>query len=1327
MFSGFKMVKVVKYVEDFGEGRRGRRFGVAPVRCPITLMAFADDSSDQCASGSADTPAEGNDSNSSSLSQDREKATTTLSQAQAQIVARQVDIPVPNVGYTTLFRYATRNDWLFMGLGTVAAIVAGAMEPLSVLVFGNLSSTFGTFLDDRTEPPRPTCAFVFSYIATTTFIYTGDHIATQFRVQFLASTLRQNIALFDTLSAGELTSRITTDTNLIQERISEKVGVTLIAASSFIAAFVIGFVKSWKLTLILSSTVVAFVLTLGILSRFIVKYHVEALARYSKASTVVEECVGGIRTILAFGAQDRLTRQYDEQLARAESWGFKAKASTSLFNAFIMCYVYLTYSLAFWQGSRYLVQGLLDFGSILIVVMSITLGAFAICNITPNHQAFMAAIAAAHKVCALIDRASPIDPFANSGHPVDDVVGEIIFEGVSHVYPQRPEIPVLRDFSLRIPAGKTTALVGASGSGKSTVIGLIERFFEPVAESIALDGQDIRGLNLRGLRRQISLVGQEPVLFATTIFENIRYGLIGTEYESAPRAQILGLIESAATLANAHGFITALPEGYETHVGERGFLLSGGQKQRIAIARAMVSNPRILLLDEATSALDPGSEGIVQAALDQSAAGRTTIIVVVSEGRVVEQGTHAELMGQVGAYAALVETQAGVRAGAGAQEEGKQPQGRPDDEEAEEEEACHLAAKAQGEITPSLTSNVIAEKQQAGKKELDRESGPGTTGLSTVPTTAPEVVSAGAWATMQLILRLNRREWPWMVVGLGGVLVTGGANPTSSVFLAKSVANLALPLSQSHTIRQEINFWSWMYFMLAILVWLGFVVQGTAFAYCAEKLIRNARRHAFRCILRQDVAFFDEEANSSGALTSFLATETSNLKGMSGATLGTILSGIITLVAACAVALAIGWKLALVCMATIPFLIAGGLARHLREIRSFACEATAAIRTVASLTREAAVLAEYRRQLTAQSRRALRSTLRSSILFALSQAFIIASMALGFWYGGTLIAAGEYDLFRFLLCFGSVIFGAQTTGYVFTFADDIGKAQHAAGSLRTLFRRVPAVDTWSTDGRTGPEGAATTSMGALEFRGVRFTYSTRREHGPVMKALDLTVAAGQTVALVGASGCGKSTVLALLERFYEPDGGAIYLDGTDITTINVNRYRSRIALVSQEPTLFEGTIRDNILLGVEGPEEVEEKVLVQACRDANIYNFITSLPDGFETVVGAKGGNFSGGQKQRLAIARALVRNPTILLLDEATSALNTASEQIVQRALDQAATGRTTVVVAHRLSTVRNADCIFVLDAGEVVEAGSHAELLARGGRYAELVRLQALATDAS
>lgn len=1273
---------------------------------------------------------------------------------EAEILKRQVITPEIQKGMGVIYRYASRNDLIIIAISTVAAIASGAAIPLMTVLFGNIQHTFqqrffgGMSYDDFVgELNKFVLYFVYlgigefivTYICTVGFIYTGEHISAKIREHYLESCMRQNIGFFDKIGAGEVTTRITADTNLIQDGISEKVSLTIAALATFVTAFVIGFVNYWKLTLILCSTLVALLLNIGIGSSFIVKHNKKSLDAYAEGGSIAEEVISSVRNAVAFGTQARLAKNYDKFLTQAEFFGFRVKASMATMIGGMMLILFLNYGLAFWQGSKYIVDQVLPLSKILTIMMAVMIGAFNIGNVAPNLQAFTTAIAAAAKIFNTIDRESPLDPSKDDGATIENLRGNIRLEGVRHIYPSRPEVVVMDGVSLDIPAGKTTALVGASGSGKSTIVGLVERFYNPVEGAIYLDDVDISTLNLRWLRQQMALVSQEPILFGTTIFHNIRYGLIGTPFENESDEKQRELVFEAAKMANAHDFVTSLPEGYETNVGERGFLLSGGQKQRIAIARAVVSNPRILLLDEATSALDTKSEGVVQAALEKAAAGRTTIsiahrlstikdahnIVVMSNGQIVEQGTHDNLVESKGAYYNLVSAQNIATANELTAEEEAAI-------DAEGDNMIRRQSSARDAEWPLPSKqNSVDEDNIAAKldKTASRQS-VSSLALASRNTGKAEQKDS-LWTLIKLIASFNKPEWKLMLFGLFWSVVCGGGNPTSAVFFAKQITTLSVPITplNKDKVKHDSDFWSSMFLMLAFVQFIGFVCQGVAFAKCSERLIHRVRDRAFRTMLRQDVEFFDRDENTAGALTSFLSTETTHVAGLSGVTLGTIMLTVTTLVAAISVSTAIGWKLALVCIATIPILLGCGffrfwmLAHFQRRSKaayaasaSFASEAISSIRTVAALTREKDVLQQYQESLAIQQRRSLISVLKSSLLYAASQSLMFLCFALGFWYGGQLIGNFEYNQFQFFLCFMSVVFGAQSAGTIFSFAPDMGKAHHAAQELKVLFDRKPTIDSWSDAGIP-----VTEVNGNVEFRDVHFRYPTRPEQ-PVLRGLNLSIQPGQYVALVGASGCGKSTTISLLERFYDPLSGGVFVDGKEISTLNINDYRSYIALVSQEPTLYHGTIRDNILLGTPN-EDVTDEMIEFACREANIYDFIISLPDGFNTVVGSKGALLSGGQKQRVAIARALIRDPKILLLDEATSALDSESEHVVQAALDKAAKGRTTIAVAHRLSTIQKADIIYVFDQGRIVEQGTHSELMRKNGRYAELVNLQSLA----
>jgi ATP-binding cassette, subfamily B (MDR/TAP), member 1 len=566
----------------------------------------------------------------------------------------------------------------------------------------------------------------------------------------------------------------------------------------------------------------------------------------------------------------------------------------------------------------------------------------------------------------------------------------------------------------------------------------------------------------------------------------------------------------------------------------------------------------------------------------------------MSEGSIVEQGTHEELVQSHGAYFQLLEAQKL----AGDQTSRSNIEAHPDtplDEDHHELSLINSKSRSLKEKTASLT------------RTFTEKSGQGPKGEQPKPQSRYSL-----WILIGFIASFNKPEFGIMVIGIFCSILGGSAMPIQALFMGHEVSALSLPSEQYGKLRHDVNFWSLMFFVLALGVFGSYTGQGITFAYGSERLIFRARSRAIRSILRQDIAFFDLPENSSGALVSMLSTDVNGLAGMSGATLGAILNALTTIIVALALACAISWRLGLVCATSMPVLMCCGflrfnmLAQFSKKSRSayqvsasYACEATAAIRTIASLTREEDVLQTYEAMLVDQTAKDLKSTLNSSLLYAASQAGMLFASALGFWYGGILISNHQLSIQNFFIAFASVIFGAQSTGGVFSYAPEMGKSKQAAETLKSLFDRVPDIDSWSDSGAKLDK-----VEGSIEFRDVKFQYPTRTAQ-MVLRGINITFKPGQYVALVGPSGCGKSTIISLIERFYDPTSGSIYLDGQNISALHLQDYRSHIALVSQEPVLYSGTIRENIILGTEA--EVGEAEVIRACKDANIYDFIVSL------------------------------------------------------------------------------------------------------------------------
>ncbi|XP_039674599.1 bile salt export pump [Perca fluviatilis] len=1264
-----------------------------------------------------------------------------------------------SVGYFQLFRFATCKDTVMMVVGGLCALIHGAASPLMLLVYGQMTNTFVAYelevqelKDINKECNNNTIYWKNGSIyetAENSTVYCGVDIEAQmtmfayyyvgigigvlfvsyFQIAFWVSAaarqidrmrktyfrkvMQMEIGWFDCNSVGELNTRMTDDINKINNAIADQVSIFIERISTFVFGFMVGFIGGWKLTLVVIAVSPLIGIAAGLMAMAVARLTGRELKSYAKAGAVADEVLSSIRTVAAFGGEEKEAERYDRNLAEAQNWGVKKGTIVGLFQGYLWCVIFFCFALAFWYGSKLVIDTKeLSPGTLIQVFFGVLMAAMHLGQASPCLEAFASGRAAAKIIFDTIDREPEIDCFSEKGHKLDKVKGDIEFHNVTFFYPSRPEVKILNDLSMQIKAGETTAFVGPSGSGKSTTIQLFQRFYDPKEGMVTLDGHDIRTLNIQWLRSLIGIVEQEPVLFATTIAENIRFGRPGVTMED---------IIQATKEANAYNFITNLPQKFDTLVGEGGGQMSGGQKQRIAIARALIRNPRILLLDMATSALDNESEAVVQEALDKMRMGRTTIsiahrlstirnadaIIGFEHGQAVEKGTHSELIERQGVYFTLVTLQ----------NQGKSNTTKDGISEALEEDfnlkvrsrtsskRDSVRLRSQSKLSNDTLSDVLktlSDKEFTNKCEDD----------------ADKHVEP---APVARILKYNQPEWPYMLIGSLGAAINGSVNPIYAVLFSQILGTFAI--GDLNDQRKQINGICILFCIVAVISFFSHFLQGYAFAKSGELLTRRLRKVGFQAMLRQEIGWFDDPRNSPGALTTRLATDASMVQGATGCQIGMIVNSLTSIGASFIIAFYFSWKLTLVIMCFLPLIGLSGVFQA-KMLTGFAnqdkkameaagwvsSEALANIRTIAGLAKESSFVESYEQKLELPYKSAKKKAIIYGLCFGFSQCVIFMAYAASFRYGGYLvISEGLQYMFVFRVITAVVISGTAL-GKASSFTPDYAKAKTAAARLFKLLDRIPKISISHTDGEKWDN-----FRGEIEFLSCNFTYPTRPDV-QVLNGLVVSVKPGQTLAFVGSSGCGKSTSVQLLERFYDPDEGKVLIDGRPSCTVNVPFLRSQIGIVSQEPVLFDCSIAENIQYG-DNTCSVSMEEIFEAAKKAYLHDFVMTLPDKYETQVGAQGSQLSRGQKQRIAIARAIVRNPKVLLLDEATSALDTESEQSVQSALDEARKGRTCIVIAHRLSTIQTADIIAVMSNGAVIEQDTHDKLMAKRGAYYKLV----------
>ena len=1229
-----------------------------------------------------------------------------------------------------LYCHISGNFEIFlMIVGAIFTIGAGCSGALISLLLGDTINDFTStseiedlpddeynIIMDKVEPSINDMAKKFLIIGALMFVcnffmmfswaYSSLRQMHWMKINYFSLILKQEQGWFDENNAFEFATKVQAQLEQIEMGVGDRFGQIILMSAELISGFVIGFIASWKLTLVLlccSPFIVG--------SFFVMNYWMEGamiLSRktYEKAGGIAEELLYNIKTVTSFVNFDFELQRFGKYVDEVEKYDIRKSLILGLSVGTMIFGIFFGFSITLLYARKLVADRDINSntgkpftaGDVIKVLFAVIGAIFAVGGISPNIQIIKESCIAASDYFTLYERVPKIFISEKNIKPNrDSVKGKIEFRNIKLIYPSdKNQRPILENLDLIFEPGKKVALVGESGCGKSTTVNLIERLYEPVEGQILVDGIDIRDYNLEYLRSLIGYVQQEPVLFNKSIKENL---IFGREKEIRELGNPEELMKEACEESYIKDFIENNPEKYEYIVGVKGSKLSGGQKQRIAIARAILTKPKILILDEATSALDNQSEKEVQRALDNISQKNVTTVIIahrlstirnadliyaLKDGKVLEQGTHQELLEKNGYYAGLVKSQLTEEDLA--------------TKEANYDKLSKKKSSIQSDIQrlSSHYSEILSESMKLETEEIKEE----------------EVkIERGKLFELITDHKLD------ILLGTLGGFIYGAGSPISGFFLGK-ITN-AFSLEEPSRVRKEGLKWALLHLVIAFVSGFCIFLKIWKLDGLGSVITSKMRKKVLQKYLELHVGYFDINTNSPGGLLTKLSIDTTQLSSLILSIFGAVISTSGAIITALVIGFIYDWKLSLIICCFIPFIVMftvlmGNYRENGREgnkkIRieagSVLSECVINTKTIFSFNFQEQAIEIYRNILQKETKAHLKDSIMLGLLIGGGVFVLFAShsvvykCAIKFMRKRTL----TYDDMN---CVMNTLM--SSTDGIADSLHGIGDYPKAKLSFKSIFRimntpsQINAFEYINKD-----KQFPNIFNGKIEFRNVTFAYPTKPKQ-KILKNLSLKINPGEHAALVGYSGSGKSTIIQLIERYYDVNDGEVLIDDINIKDYNLFELRRKIGLVSQEPVLFKRSVYENILYGKLDSSKDE---VFDAAKKAAIEKFFN------DKEMGTKEDPVSGGEKQRLAIARAFLKNPVILLLDEATSALDKDSEKEVQKSIDELQKGRTSVSVAHRLSTIVDSDVIFVMESGRLVEQGTHDELLNKKGKYYTLYK---------